>query len=221
MTGKSNKKAKYFDKNPIEAVLRGAVDDVVETVKDDLLEKSVTSAWGQLLGGEVAESEKNAGEMAMSGDLIEGEEIELIRKQQQIEKEAARIANVEAGYDYKNEVLHFEQRESRESQNQTGSHIQEILVEIKQLSNSIKELEIEVKDVAMDTVPVKAGKYHENFFDYLLSILKNARLRVENSANWMHALSGKKDKKSYWNNAKKHGTSYTLSSDRIVSQQVG
>ena len=38
MTGKINKKAKYFDKNPIEAVLRGTADDVIATVKDDILE---------------------------------------------------------------------------------------------------------------------------------------------------------------------------------------
>jgi len=223
MTGKTNKKAKYFDKNPIEAVLRGAADDVVATIKDDILEQSVTSAWSQLLGGNSENSGENnsATETMMSGDLVEGQEIELVRRQQQIEKQAAKIASIEAGYDYKNEILHFEQKETQENQNQTSSHIQEILVEIKQLSNSVKELEVEVKDVAMDAVPVKAGKYHESFFDYLLTILKNARLRVENSANWMHALSGKKAKKGYWENAKKHGTSYSLSADRVVAQQVG
>jgi hypothetical protein len=223
MTGKTNKKAKYFDRNPIEAVIRGAADDVVEMVKDDILEESVTTAWSQLLGGNSKDSEENkdAQEAMMSGDLVEGQEIELVRRQQQIEKQVAKIANIEAGYDYKNEILHFEQKETQENQNQTSSHIQEILVEIKQLSNSVRELEVEVKDVAMDTVPVKAGKYHESFFDYLLTVLKNARLRVENSANWMHALSGKKAKKGYWDNAKKHGTSYSLSADRVVSQQVG
>jgi archaellum component FlaC len=223
MTVKINKKAKYFDKNPIEAVLRGAADDVITTVKDDILEESVTSAWAQLLGGKSKDSAENtaAHEMAMSGDLIEGQEIELIKKQKQIEKQAERLANIEAGYDYKNEILHFEQRESQETQNQTSSHIQEILIEIKQLSKSVKELEVEVKDVAMDTVPVKAGKYHESFFDYILTILKNARIRVESSATWLQTLSGKKAKKGYWDNAKKHGTSYSLSADRVVAQQVG
>src|SRR5664280_1281479 len=174
MTGKTNKKAKYFDKNPIEAVLRGAADDVVATVKDDILEQSVTSAWSQLLGGNSEDSGENNGatETVMSGDLVEGQEIELVRRQQQIEKQAAKLANIEVGYDYKNEILHFEQKETQENQNQTSSHIQEILIEIKQLSNSVKELEVEVKDVVMDTVPVKAGKYHESFFDYLLTILK-------------------------------------------------
>jgi archaellum component FlaC len=221
MTGKTTKKTKYFDKNPIEAALRDTVDDVVATVKDDILEESITSAWSQLLGGKSKDSGESAGEMSMSGDLIEGQEIEFAKKQQQIEKEANRLANIEAGYDYKNEILHFEQKESQENQNQTSSRVQEILVEIKQLSKSIKELEIEVKDVSMDVVPVKAGKYHESFFDYLLTILRNAKIRVENSANWLQVLSGKKAKKGYWDNAKKHGTSYSLSADRVVSQQVG
>ncbi len=223
MTSKANKKTKYFDKNPIESVLRETVDNVVTMVKDDILEESVTSAWSQLLGGKTKDSQESAGreEAAMSGDLIEGQEIELIKKQKQIEKQAARLANIEAGYDYKNEILHFEQKESQENQNQTSSHIQEILIEIKQLSTSVKELEIEIKDVAMDVVPVKAGKYHESFFEYLLTVIRNAKLRVENSANWLQVLSGKKAKKGYWDNAKKHGTSYSLSADRVVSQQVG
>jgi hypothetical protein len=34
-------------------------------------------------------------------------------------------------------------------------------------------------------------------------------------------MAGKKAKKGYWDSAKKHGTSFTLSSDRVVSQQVG
>jgi archaellum component FlaC len=221
MIGKTTKKTKYFDKNPIEAALRDTVDDVVSTVKDDILEESITSAWSQLLGGKSKDSGESAGEMTMSGDLIEGQEIELAKKQQQIEKEANRLANIEAGYDYKNEILHFEQKESQENQNQTSSRVQEILVEIKQLSKSVKELEIEVKDVSMDVVPVKAGKYHESFFDYLLTILRNAKIRVENSANWLQVLSGKKAKKGYWDLAKKHGTSYSLSADRVVAQQVG
>jgi archaellum component FlaC len=221
MIGKTTKKTKYFDKNPIEAALRDTVDDVVATVKDDILEESITSAWSQLLGGKAKDSGESAGEMSMSGDLIEGQEIEFAKKQQQIEKEANRLANIEAGYDYKNEILHFEQKESQENQNQTSSRVQEILVEIKQLSKSIKELEIEVKDVSMDVVPVKAGKYHESFFDYLLTILRNAKIRVENSANWLQVLSGKKAKKGYWDLAKKHGTSYSLSADRVVAQQVG
>ena len=82
-------------------------------------------------------------------------------------------------------------------------------------------MEVEVKDVVMDTVPAKAGKYHESFFDYILTVLKNARIRVESSASWMQELSGKKAKKGYWENAKKHGTSYSLSADRVVAQQVG
>ena len=219
MATKNNKKNKYYDSNPIEAALRDSVDGLVNTVKDDILEESISSAWKQLLG--TNKDGQEAGrptEQAMSGDLTEGEELILARKQQKV---AERLANIEAGYDYKSEILHFEKKETQENQAQTSTKIQEILVEIKQLGNSIQELEVEVKDVAMDQVPAKAGKYHESFFGYLLTMLRNARLRVESSGSWLQAMAGKKAKKGYWDSAKKHGTSFTLSSDRVVSQQVG
>jgi hypothetical protein len=219
MATKNNKKTKFYDSNPIEAALRDSFDGVINTVKDDLLEESISSAWQQLLGTSKKDGQTEAnGQQAMSGDLTEGQELVLARKQQKV---AERLANIEAGYDYKSEILHFEKRESQENQAQTSSRIQEVLIEIKQLSSSVKELEVEVKDISMDRVPAKAGKYHEGFFDYLLTIIRNARLRVENSADWMHAVAGKKAKKGYWDSAKKHGTSYTLASDRVVSQQVG
>jgi hypothetical protein len=219
MNSKTNKKSKYFDRNPIEAALRDTVDGVVNTVKDDVLEESISSAWNQLLGGyDKKDTQNSPFDQAMSGDLTEGQELILAKKQEKI---AEKLANIEAGYDYKSEILHFEKKESQENQTQTSTRVQEILVEIKQLSSSIKELEVEVKDVVMDIVPAKAGKYHESFFDYLLTIIKNARLRVENSSNWLQAMAGKKSKKGYWDSAKKHGTSFTLSADRVVSQQVG
>lgn len=219
MTAKTtNKKLKYFDKNPIEAALRDTVDGTLSAAKRGILnegQESVNTLWKQLLGESGKSQEKQA---QMSGDLAEGEELDLSKKQQRL---AEKLANIEAGYDYKSEILHFEKKEVQETQTQTSSRVQEILVEIKNLSKSVKELEVEVKDVSMDTVPAKAGKYHQTFFEYLLTVLKNARLRVENSANWLHALTSKKAKKGYWNLAKKHGTSYTLSADRVVSQQVG
>jgi hypothetical protein len=218
MAGKNNKKSKYFDRNPIEAALRDTMDGVIDSVKTGAADESketINTLWKQLLGESGKSQEQQA---QMSGDLAEGEELDLSKKQQ---KMAEKLANIEAGYDYKTEILHFERRESQESQNQTSTKIQEILIEIKQLSNSVKELEVEVKDVAMDTVPAKAGKYHESFFEYLLTMLRNARIRVESSGSWLQAVVGKKAKKGFWENAKKHGTSYSMSADRAVSQQVG
>ncbi len=222
MTAKStNSKRvnKYFDKNPVEAVLRDTIDGTLSAAQKAIIQEGQETAstlWRQLLGENAANKPDKEGQM--SGDLTEGEELDLTRKQQKL---AEKLSNIEAGYDYKNEILHFEKKEAQETQTQTSSRVQEILVEIKNLSKSVKELEIEVKDVSMDSVPAKAGKYHQTFFEYLLTVLRNARLRVENSANWLHALTGKKAKKGYWDLAKKHGTSYSLSADRVVSQQVG
>ena len=94
------------------------------------------------------------------------------------------------------------------------------MVELKQLSSSVKQLETQVKDVDMGMLPQTVGKYHENFFEFVLTSLRNARIKIEDSTNWLSAV-GKKAKKGFAANAKKSGTSYTLSADRAVSQQVG
>jgi hypothetical protein len=95
------------------------------------------------------------------------------------------------------------------------------MLELKQLSKSVKGLETQVRDVDTNMLPPTPGKYHETFFEYLLTVLKNARIRIEDSSNWLSVVAKKASRKGYWGMAKKHGTSYTLSADRAVAQQVG
>jgi hypothetical protein len=70
-------------------------------------------------------------------------------------------------------------------------------------------------------MPAKPGKYHLNFFEWMLVTIQNARMRIEDSAAWVGVVSGKKNKKDYWNLAKSHGTSFMLSGERVAATQVG
>jgi hypothetical protein len=203
------KQAKFSDKNFIEAAARDITTGVVNSVKNDLLENSISSAWKQLLLTNEKVSQKTA---AMSGDLQEGEEINFSKTE--------KLVSVEAAIDYKNEILHFEKKTTQIKEGQLNQRVEQIMIELKQLSSSVKQLETQVKDVDMGMLPQTVGKYHENFFEFILSSLRNARIKIEDSTNWLSAV-GKKAKKGFAANAKKHGTSYTLSADRAVSQQVG
>jgi len=82
-------------------------------------------------------------------------------------------------------------------------------------------LEVEFKAVVVEQRPVAIGKYHVNFFEWMLSVVRAARIKVEESGSWLSAMSGKKAKKDYWGMSKKHGTSFSLSGERVVSQQTG
>jgi hypothetical protein len=207
------KQAKFSDKNFIEAAAREITGGVVKSVKNDLLENSISSAWKQLLLTNEKVNQKASSATSMSGDLQEGEEINFSKTEKNIQ--------IEAAIDYKEEILHFEKKTTQIKEGQLTQRVEQIMLELKQLSVSVKQLETQVKDVDMGMLPQVVGKYHENFFEFVLTSLRNARIKIEDSTNWLSAVGKKASKKGYAANAKKHGTSYTLSADRAVSQQVG
>ena len=80
---------------------------------------------------------------------------------------------------------------------------------------------MEFKEVTMETVPAKPGVYHVNFFEWLFSLIKGIREKIEDSCVWLRAFQSKKSKRGYWAMFKKHGTSFGLSSERVVATQTG
>jgi hypothetical protein len=211
MATKGKQQSKFSDKNFVEAAARDITTGVVNSVKNDLLENSISTAWKQLL---LTNTEKvNQKAQQVSGDLQEGEEVIFSKNEKSVQ--------IEAAIDYKSEVLHFEQKTTKIESGQLNQRVEQIMLELKQLSKSVRQLEVETKDIDMNLVPQKLGKYHENFFEFILSNLRSARIKIEDSTSWLNAIGKKSNKKGYWGNAKKHGTTYTLSADRAVSQQVG
>jgi hypothetical protein len=214
MATKGKQQSKFSDKNFVEAAARDITTGVVNSVKNDLLENSISSAWKQLLLTNAENADKKASQMqAMAGDLEEGEEVNFSRSERRID--------IDPGIDYKEEILHFERKSMQIEKGQLNQRVEQIMIELKQLSKSVKGLETQVRDVDTNMMPAAPGKYHETFFEYLLTVLRNARTRIEDSSNWLNVVTKKASKRGYWGNAKKHGTSYTLSADRAVSQQVG
>lgn len=216
----ANKKLKLglFDQNPIEAQLRGVTDGVVKSLKDDVLEGSVTTAWKQLLQGSGEATKANVQEPREEGsvkstEFKQGQEIDIFSKEQ--------WARVEPAINYAAEIIQSHERTAGKEQNELRGRIQEIAIELRQISKSMQELEIEVKDINVEFIPARPGKYQINFLEWVVIQLKNARLRIQESATWMKVVTGKKEKRGYWAMAKKHGTTYSLSGERQVAQQVG
>lgn len=197
MFNKKQKKqaGKYVDLNPVEAIR-------------DLGSSAVDQMFGV---GDYSEKSKNKN---ASGDLLEGQEIDLSR-------ESTPSSYVEPAYDYRREIIHGETKIQQENSRIIQVQIQEIIIELKKLTSASNELKIEFKDATTAQLPVNAGKYHVSFFEWLLASIRTARMRVEESANWLSMFTSKKKKRQYWNMFKKHGTTFGLSNERVVSTQTG
>lgn len=205
---KSGKKEpkQYISENPLEALM-GVGGDVVKSIKQDVGHDLVYDAWDQFLG---RGNSHNSG-----GEMLAGQEIDL----EGLKEKAKEIT--EDARDYVREVVHAGEKRVGQDSREVEVKIQEILIEIKQLANSSSELKEKVEIVALEQMTEAPGKYQLNFVEMILEWLRDARMNVEDSLAWFHALRSKKAARQYGVLAKKKGTSFTLSNERVVSTQTG
>lgn len=202
-----NAKKKMFANDTSIEAIRGMGRDVI----------------GQILGSYDNYDEKRPqSQQPKSGDLTEGQAIDLsTASKTKTQKETLSYQDIEGGFDYRREILHGERKIARENTQIIEMKIQEIVVELKRLAKTSKVLEVEFKEITAEQRIVKPGKYHVSFFEWLLTIVKTARIRVEDSGAWLSMFQSKKAKRQYWNMFKKHGTTFGLSNERIVATQTG
>lgn len=202
------------DTNPIEAFRELGVD-LADTLKSDVVDGATRDIWEQFFGGVGAKSEQQG------GDLANGQEVTLFQQTQTKQIERAPQLDIDPGIDYRRNILHSREKATMVETRELSQQVQEILVELKKLIDTSAVLEAQFKHVTMETAPVSVGKYHTTFFEWLLTMIRQARMKVQDSGAWLAALSSKKSKKGYWGMFKKHGTTFGLSNERTVSTQTG
>lgn len=177
--------------------------------------KAISDAWKkQLIPHSKNEQEQNPEHQSTkSGELKPGEEVDLTER---------KLQAIEPAINYIQEILHAERNVRVKGDQETKVKIQEIMIQIKELTKSSKELAVQFKDIEKtEYVPQNAGKYHSNFVEWVLSMVRSARERVDNALSWTNALKSKKSQRTYWNLFKKHGTSFGLSGERVMATQTG
>lgn len=206
MKKKTHQKVKqYADQNPIEAIL-----NVSGVVASDALRQ---------IGIEKPKEPTKVG-----GDLTEGQELTLsdlkaMQEKQKKKEEVLQFLDIDPGLDYKHEILGNE-NQKREPHKLTQK-VDEIILELKKIAQTSKELQTEFKEVIVEQRITKPGKYHLTFFSFILSLLRTAQQKVEEGGAWLNISKRKVEKQGYWAMFKKHGTSFGLSSERVVATQVG
>lgn len=221
-----SKVKQYVDKNPIEQLL--GIGGGVGQAGLNLAKTTINlDNWDQYLGLENSQEKKKKHQA--SGDLAEGQELNLtdIKKENspgsraQTPETGQEKKKIEPGMDYPKEIVHVGERTVTSQNQEVETQLREIMLEIKKLTDSSRELQNQFKEVAIQERVVKPGKYHKSFFSWILSMIKAARAKVEDSGAWLAAMQSKKKSREYNAMAKKHGTTFSLSNERVVATQVG
>lgn len=215
------RKKHYINENAIES-FKGMGKALVTSLGTDLgkgVAQDAGKQWEQFFG--INKSGQTRHREA-SGDLIEGEELNLtLLNRKQAQEEKATKIDIEPGIDYRRELLHGYRKIAKENTQEISKKIQEIIAELKRLTESSRELQVEFKEVAIEQRVVNPGKYHASFFEWVLSAIRLARMKVEDSGAWLSVSKSKKAKREYWAMFKKHGTTFGLSNERVVATQTG
>lgn len=206
----------YIEENPFEALM-GMGSDVVKSIKSDVGHDSVFDAWDQFLGADKShDNQHHGGEKEMHA----GEEVDLAHGDDSKNEKHSK-PHIEAGNDYHRDIVHASERGASSESQEIAVKVQEILIEIKQLANSSGELKKKVEVLTIEQIGENPGVYHLNFMEEVLKWIRDARMNVEDSLAWFHALRSKKAARQYGAMAKKGGTSFTLSNERTAATQTG
>ncbi len=118
----------------------------------------------------------------------------------------------------KPEVILFTAQEANLKREIEGvrTELKKAITEVKQLNSAIVEVE-----KAVANTPVNSGTYHLSFFERLKALLRAFTREVTESRLWLEASTSKKKKRGYWSMFKKHGTTFGMSSERVIATQAG
>ena len=217
------KKKLQFEEESIESKPRNTVsepttfrgetkklwEDMLKNTSRDVVGGSLTSVSEQLLGS--SGSSEN--------QLVEGEEFILQAKKNQ---EALEKPQITAEFmEYKRTVVNVERSGETKTEMEVKRAVEEIRAEIKKLTQTSKLVERTVKDATADQAPVRPGKYHLSFFEFVLGVIRDATRKLEDTVHFGAVFTSKKQQSRYWNSYKKHGTMFGLSGERTTATQTG
>lgn len=196
--------------NFLEA-LRELGSEAAETAVADVAGGLAKDAFDQLLGRQ------------KSRTLQPNQELNIAQAKQQAE--STYQEQKEQYQRFHQDYLDIRQQEKllfKRSEQEVKTEIQAILAELKQLALSSKKLAKEVQTAAVQA-PVEPGAYHVSFFQKLRETVLLLRQRIDDSATWLETCNKRASKKSghYWNQFKKSGTKFLLSSERYMATQAG
>ncbi len=154
--------------------------------------------------------------------LEEGQATSLKQKRvEKVEKQENKPAVTSEHMEYFRTVNNADRIGETRTEQQMRSAVDQIRMEIQKLMKTSRLVEQTVKDATADQAPIRPGKYHINFFEFVLSVIKDATAKLEDTVSFGAVFQSKKQQSKYWSKVKTSGTSFQLSGERTVATQTG
>ncbi len=194
--------------------------NVLESLKDlgtsasvqtrDLLKNTSDDFFRELLGLGLPNTrrsgELNQGQTLQMSDVLSGREEKVQAEKKQISMEK--------------HLVNEEKRVFQEKSSELKVQLQAIMQEIQKVAEGTQGLAEAAKAAAV-SAPVEPGIYHINFFTNLLEFLQSFRQRIDLAATWLQSTNKRAEKKNYWAQYHKKGTSFLLNPESYSQRSAG
>jgi len=194
--------------------------NIIESLKDiggdfsgqstDLLKNTSEDFLKELLG-------MSRPQIKRSGEMKPGESFEMSSVLNGKEEENKKLR---AQISLERNLSSDEKRLSQEKMQELKMQLQGITAEIGKLAASTGNLATQT-EIAMIEVPNNPGVYHLIFFEKILEFLQSFRLRIDQASVWLGSANKRAEKKNYWSQYKKKGTSFLLSGESYSQRSAG
>ena len=208
-TQKAKIKSQIKSKNVLEAI-NEIGSQVVTTAKNEVKATS-DEFFRQLLGQQKLQQEKRSGEVAV-GQSIQMNEV--MSGQQEKNKKLQ-------------EQMFFERRLFNEQRQSTGEklnnlrlRLQAIQTEATKMVATTAGLSQEIKIAVMQGA-TNVSEYQINFYEDIISLIVAFRKKIDNAVVWMQTQSKRSEKKNFWSQYKKKGSSFLLSGETYSQRNAG
>ena len=106
-------------------------------------------------------------------------------------------------------------------QKEVVKQIESLRETILRIAKSTQNLSSEIEKAAF-IAPVNPGRYHVGFFETLKTTLEFVKKTIDEGVNWAQEFSKRQEKGPFfWNQVKKSGTKYMMSSERSAQMAPG
>lgn len=183
---------------------------VADTVKNELKATS-DEFFKQLLGQQRELQQKR------SGELPKGQSVQMNEMSNgQVEKNKKL-----------QEQIFFERRMFNEERQSTGEKLNDLRLRLQAIQSEAAKmvattasLSQEIK-VAVMQGATSVSEYQINFFEDIIKTMTAFRKKIDSAVVWLHGQNKRAEKKNFWSQYKKKGSSFLLSGETYSQRSAG
>lgn len=208
-TQKAKVKNQVKTKNVLEAI-NEIGSQVVDTAKNEVKATS-DEFFRQLLGQQRIMQQNRSGELPV-GQSLQMNEV--------MNGQAEKNKKLEEQIFFERRLFNEERQETGKKLNELRLRLQAIQAEANKMVASTVNLSQEIKIAVMQGATT-VSEYQINFYEDIIQLISAFRKKIDNAVVWMQSQSKRAEKKNFWSQYKKKGSSFLLSGETYSQRNTG